>query len=169
MNKVKIAYEKGYRVDKEGNPSSSFGPLKYCLNKKGYKIIGVKIEGLAKNVFVHRLQAFQKYGDDMFEKGIQVRHKNGISTDNSWDNILIGTASENRMDIPAHIRLSSAMRASSFIKKHDHEKVISYHMTNGNSYKKTMLEFNIPSKGSLHWILNKGIATIDRYIKKNDR
>lgn len=40
---------------------------------------------------IHRLQAYQKFGDKIYEDGIVVRYLNGDRYDNSYDNIGIGT------------------------------------------------------------------------------
>ena len=48
--------------------------------------------------YVHRLIAFQKFGDQIFKTGIVVRHLNCNSLDNSESNIEIGSQFENKMD-----------------------------------------------------------------------
>ena len=101
----------------------------------------------------HRLQAYQKYGDKIYEDGVEVRHNNGESLDNSWCNILIGSHSDNMMDIPKQIRIKKALHATSFIRKYDKKEVKDFYTIN-RSYKKTMDEFNISSKGTLYYILN---------------
>lgn len=155
MNIIKIAYKKGYRVCLDGSIVTPKRTNKTRISTSGYPVFYVRSKNRAEQVLVHRLQAYQKYGDKMFEKGIEVRHSNGVRTDNSWDNILIGTHSDNMMDIPKHIRIAKAVHASSFNKKHKHEDIIDFHNKNGRSYIKTMTEFNISSKGTLHFILNK--------------
>lgn len=149
----KIAKERGYRIDVDGNVYSKrmkLNPMKMCPTN--YLFFSVKINGKSEKVMVHRFQAYAKYGDKTFEKGIVVRHLNGNSLDNSWDNIAIGTQHDNMMDIPAHIRLANAIRASSFAKKYDHDAVLEYYR-HSKSYKKTMETFNITSKGTLHFII----------------
>jgi hypothetical protein len=59
-----------------------------------FKLVGVSI-----NIAIHRLQAFQKYGDLLYEEGTVVRHLNGDPGSNAWDNIAIGTMSDNMFDI----------------------------------------------------------------------
>ena len=158
MKIEKILFNKGYRITQSGiilNPKGI--EIKGVINNNGYIAINTRvgIESKQKSCGVHRLQAYQKYENEMYKEGIEVRHLNGIKTDNSWDNILIGTHSENMMDIPEHIRIAKAVYASSFNKKHDKEAIIKWYKENGKSYKKTMHEFNISSKGTLHFILNK--------------
>lgn len=156
MNYIKEAYKKGYRVDCNGIITGPKGiERKIRYRKDGYQICGIRFSDKTYSILVHRLQAYQKYGDELFQEGIFVRHKNGVKTDNSWDNILIGTHSENMMDIPEHIRINKALYASSFNKKHDHDAIFKWYNENGRSYIKTMQRFEISSKGTLYWILKR--------------
>ena len=102
---VLTAYEKGYYVDKEGNVWFNGKQRKLIPHntgkKKPYYQFAIRLtNGKVKNVKVHKLQAYQKFGDKMFEDGIVVRHLNDNSLDNSWDNIEIGTDSDNMMIYP---------------------------------------------------------------------
>ncbi len=157
MRKEIEAYKKGYRVTESGSVVGlNVDKLSLYLKKNGYYSFSYRnSNGDSTCVNVHRLQAFQKYGMLLFDDGIVTRHKNGINIDNSFDNILIGTSSENQMDIPEQIRKSRALHASSFIRKHNKIVVRKYHADNGRSYKKTMERFGISSKGTLNYILNK--------------
>jgi hypothetical protein len=153
-NKVKYAFERGFDIDKSGRVYGIKGKLLTGSNYDGYIYIGIRINGKTRKVAVHRLQAYKKFGDEMFGKGIIVRHLDGDSTNNSWDNIKIGNHSDNMMDISAEVRLAKALHATSFVRKHDKETIRAYY-TEHKSYKKTMEHFNITSKGTLHFILNK--------------
>ena len=155
MNKVLIAHSKGYKVTKEGKVIGVKGDELKLNNHEGYYRFNFRdLNGKATSVKVHRLQAYQKFGDKMFEEGILVRHLDGDSTNNTWDNIAIGTNSDNMMDIDADVRLARALHATSFTRKHDKETIRAYYAEH-KSYKKTMEHFNISSKGTLHFILNK--------------
>lgn len=153
MNYIKYLHDKGYMVTKEGDTLNPKGEKIGSIDRQGYIKIAVRINGKRKVVNAHRLQAYQKFGNLIFENGIQVRHKNGIKTDNSYDNILIGTYSDNRNDIPSDIRMKSALKASSCNLKYNKSDVINFYNNNGGSYSKTMIEFGISSKGTLHYIL----------------
>jgi hypothetical protein len=63
--------------------------------------------------------------------------------------------SDNMFDIPKQIRIRRAEHASSLSHKHDHVKIKQWHINNGASYKNTMIEFDISSKGTLNYILKK--------------
>lgn len=152
-NKVKYAFERGFDIDKDGQVYGIKGTPLTGVNDNGYIYVGVRINNKTRKVAAHRLQAYKKFGDKMFEEGIVVRHLDGDSTNNSWDNIAIGTNSDNMMDMSAEVRLAKALHATSFTRKHDKETIKAYYAEH-KSYKKTMEHFNISSKGTLHFILN---------------
>jgi hypothetical protein len=148
------AYNRGFRISncgkfiktaKDKRPQVAFD--------NGYPIISVRIGKKSMKVPWHRLQAMQKYGEELFKSGIMVRHKNSIKTDCSVDNILIGTAADNSMDKPAEDRLKYALNATNYTRKYKASEVKEFYSQN-KSYKKTMDNFGIKSKGSLHFILN---------------
>jgi hypothetical protein len=152
----KIAIERGYFVTEEGLCYSKRGNQVGYINN-GYYKVAIKIKGRNKKFSIHRIQAYQKYGDKIFEAGIQVRHLNGNPLDNSWENIAIGNQSENQMDIPEQIRIKRALIATSKVRKHKHKEIIDYY-NKVKSYNKTMKKFNISSKGTLHFIINKSYS-----------
>ncbi len=158
------AYEKGYRVV-NGEVISPFSgnPLKLMVDTRGYLTFSIKRPGLYKvdNVLVHRLLAYQKYGDDLFKEGIEVRHKDNDKLNNSEENILIGNHEQNMHDIPKVDRKKYAINASSHLRKFTDDQmnqIRSYHHRT-KSYKKTMEFFGITSKGTLHHILNNKYQT----------
>jgi hypothetical protein len=159
MNKDKVidAVRRGYVVDELGTAYNKYGDsVSFLLGNYLNITLNYIVGGTRKQlrVAVHRLQAYQKYGDKLFEKGILVRHKDGNPLNNSWDNILIGTQSENQMDIPKQIRVKRAKNASSHLKKYKNEEIKEFHKES-KSYSETMKKFNISSKGTLWHILNK--------------
>lgn len=149
-----IAVEKGYTINKQGNVRNPKGnTVNGFLNKEGYRTFGIRNKTAVYKIAFHRFQAYQKYGDLIFDSKMVSRHKNNIISDNTWNNILIGSQSMNMMDIPKETRIKRAIHAASFLKKYNNEKVISFY-EKVKSYKKTMEHFNISSKGTLHYILN---------------
>lgn len=151
------AQMKGYRVLEDGTLVNSEGKrLKARIDNRGYMRFNFREDGNYLYASVHRLQAYQKYGDEIYSN-VQVRHLNGNKLDNSFNNIGIGSTSENNMDKPAHVRIKSATIAShSFSLKFSGDEVASIKRFHRmvRSYKEVMDRFNISSKGTLHYILN---------------
>lgn len=160
--KEKIAYEKGYRVTKDGKAVNSNNiQVGYILNT-GYEHFTINYNSKETNsryrktlkVATHRLQAYQKYGLEIYNQGIVVRHLNNDKYDNSKNNIAIGTHKQNSLDIPKEKRIEMARNAAT---KYSFEKVkqIKKFYYKIKSYKETMKKFNLTSKGTLHHIINK--------------
>ena len=96
----------------------------------------------------HRFQGYMKFGEDMFKKGMVIRHLNNIKLDNSWYNIAIGTYSQNVADSPVEVYSHP---------KHSHQNIIEDHKK-GMSYNAIMKKYNISSKGTVSFIINKSIS-----------
>lgn len=150
-----IAYAKGYRVSCDGkNVVSPRGRNRYVsTNADGYKHFNVSVNGKPYPIRVHRLHAFQVFGEALYSADC-VRHLDGNPANNSIENLALGTDSENMIDIPAHVRLRKARVASAAVSKHKHEEVLEFYLTT-KSYAKTMQRFGITSKGTLNWIVRK--------------
>ena len=84
---------------------------------------------------------------------------NGIRDDDSYDNIAIGTQSQNIMDCPKEDRDKRGYDASRKIVKHTDETVIKIRADYalGMSYRQIGKKYNISSGGSLHHIIHKRI------------
>ena len=112
------AFENGYCVEANGEVRSPHGKLLKLLERKregktSYYTFSIR----EKTIPVHKLQAYQKFGDATFETGIEVRHMNSNSLDNSWDNIELGTKKDNAQDRPKEQRVALAKHAASFNSK----------------------------------------------------
>jgi hypothetical protein len=110
INEIR-AYEKGYRATKDGRIIGPRGERKLNQNNQGYSYFTVNIEGKIRCARCHRLQAYQKFGDEIFKEGVHVRHMNGDPMDFSWDNLEIGTQSDNMMDRDPQARHEHAKMA----------------------------------------------------------
>lgn len=152
---TRLSIEKGYYVDKKGDVFNKDGKsISLSSNNKGtgYKSFNIRVNGSnPTRSFVHRLQAFQKFGDVIFKEDMVIRHLNGDSLDNSFENIGIGTLSDNMLDIPKEKRVLNASNP-----KHDHEKIIQ-DFKNGYTYKEIMEKYGITSKGTVSFIVNKSL------------
>lgn len=151
---IKWAYDKGYRITHDGQLLSPKGIIrKIHKNKVGYYETNVRIKGKLYHLYIHRLCAYQKYGDIIFDAEC-VRHLDGNPLNNCSDNIEIGTQKDNIMDIPKEVRQKKAEYATSFIRKYNKNEVREFYKQN-RSYKKTMNHFGMTTKSTLWFILNK--------------
>lgn len=109
-----------------------------------------------RRVRVHRLQAYQKFKDKIYGSNIVVRHLNGNSLDNSFNNIGIGTQVDNAIDRPKEDRIKHGRLAASFNIKYPKELIdeIKEFYNNCKSYRQTKEKYNISSSGTLWHILN---------------
>ncbi|HWY13228.1 MAG TPA: HNH endonuclease [Bacteroidia bacterium] len=124
-----------------------------------YRAFGVRMDnGKMRYVAVHRFVAYQKFGNKIFKKGMQVRHLDSNSLNNNYDNIGIGTSKENNNDKHPDTRMRASLIACSFTKKHNHEEIIKM-KEEGFTYKQIMSKFNIKSKGTISFIINESIAS----------
>lgn len=158
MDKIKKASEKGYVVTKDGDVIYKGKKRKlnfYSKNDKlKYYSFNARIDGVVKKIKVHRLQAYQKYGDAIFEKGILVRHLDSNSLNNNYNNIAIGNSHDNSMDRPEKLRKQMAINASKSTLKYNHKEIYEYYCLT-KSYKKTMEKFDIKSKNTINQIIKK--------------
>ena len=156
-------FEKEYHISKEGKIYNDQGVELKGWSDGGYLRIGLRIKdyNIPKSAKVHILQAYQKFGDKIFEEGIVVRHLNGNSLDNSWDNILIGSYSDNRLDMEKNLRSELSTNASrkmqDNIRSYEERCLIYEDLKNGIPYTEIMSKHNISSKGTLSFMKNKSI------------
>jgi len=99
----KFAYNKGYRVTPKGTMYGLRGQVITNSDTAGYIRVGTKNKGKYITIYAHRLQAYQKYGNAIYSKGILVRHLDGNNKNNSEDNIALGSNKDNMMDRPKKI------------------------------------------------------------------
>jgi len=153
-----LAYKKGYRVlqNQVISPRGIIRKLQKIKSKRDrlYFSIHADCPNTFGSIPVHRLVAYQKYGDELFREGIEVRHLDNDPNNNNEENISIGNHSENMMDSLKEIRDKKAKYASSFITKHDAE-AIKKDRELGMKYKDLMKKYNISSKGTMSYIVNK--------------
>jgi hypothetical protein len=154
MKNELIAIEKGYRISNDGQIINPKGVIiNGFLNRRGYLSISLRLNGKYFKCDAHRIVAYQKYGSKLHEVGIEVRHKNGIKKDISFDNILTGTHAENMQDIPYEVRIRRSKHLLPFVKrKYNYDLIIDFYNKN-QSYSETMKEFDISSRGTLYYIL----------------
>lgn len=151
---IKLSALKGYTVNNDGVLFNKKGDqINLGVTKSNYKTFNLRQKnGGPRRVFIHKLQAYQKYGEDAFMEGIVVRHLDGNSLNNSFENIAIGTQSDNMMDIPKEKRILKASHP-----KHDHAAIVQDKI-NGLTIKEIMAKYSISSKGTVSFIINKSLV-----------
>jgi len=154
-NKLIIeAFTLGYKISKDRllNPYGVLVAQK--LDDKGYYSVMLGPRGARTRIRMHRLIAFDKFGNDMFNYQC-VRHKNGNQTDNSHDNLILGTHSDNRMDMPEHVRKHLGKYAASKNRKLSAKEVdtLRSDRNNGMSYKQLTDKYGI-AKSTVSYIVN---------------
>lgn len=157
MLAIQEAFNKGYRVRHDGVVTSPKGKvLKLQPFNKIYLSFGIRFKKKPRRIPVHRFVAFTKYGLIALTSDC-VRHLDGNSKNNSFDNIEIGTNSDNMFDVPYSVRRKRSIIGShkQWMKWDDSEvpKIKKFY-TETRSYKKTMDKFGILSKSTLHNILH---------------
>ena len=156
---VLCALKKGYSIDAEGNVFYKDRKVKLRISSYGYYTFGIRFAetGLPITIRVHQMQAFVKYGEKFLLDNICVRHKNSIPTDNSYDNILIGTHQENMLDKPKKVRVRAATQASSVNRILSDEQMVGFRSDrlSGMSYGQLMKKYNISSKGTISFMVQK--------------
>ncbi len=161
----------GYVIDFYGNV---FGPkgkiLKPYIRGKivKYKHFTFNCKGKTYPIRFSRLQAYQKFGDKIFDKKLVARHLNGNSMDDSWDNIELGTYSQNMMDKPLAKRLEHSEKAAKHARKYKSEflSVLFYDKYNKNmSYKQLKEKYGI-CLSELSFLFNKSLYSKSYVIQK---
>lgn len=147
-----------YTIDDSGVLKNIQGKKVGSLNRQGYEKIQVTLGGKCKEVFTHRIQAFKKFGKKLYDKDMQVRHMNDVKTDNSINNIQLGTAKDNYQD-RGQKKIKEAQKVATEASKVYSDKLVKeikqYYKDNNNPQKQTMLKYNISSTATLWYILNK--------------
>jgi hypothetical protein len=155
MNKsnrlLKAAFERGYRVNERGEVVSPKGRVRkpqQHLKKCGYCVAIFTVddrEGTSYPLRVHRLLAYQMFGDRVFEPGIEVRHLDGNSLNNTPENIALGTPSQNALDRPPIDRRLHASVAGKAQSPHTDETwaAVRADRAAGMGYKKLRAKYGI--------------------------
>ena len=153
------AYDDGYRVigGVVFNPTGRI--LRGWIDKDGYN--GFKPYKVYPYLPVHKFVAYQKFGNKIFEDGVQVRHLDNNSQNNNESNLNIGTQSDNMMDKLPKKRMNQSIIAANNVRKFtdgEMEQILEDYRSTG-SYKYIMEKWNISSKGTLHYMLNNRYVT----------
>lgn len=112
LRREQVAVKLGWTVDESGNILKGGKPCSYHLNNHGYKCISVPYQfRKMKIVLVHRLAAYINFGKKLYENGIVARHLDGDKLNNSKNNIVLGSYTDNYNDIPDDVNEDRYRRA----------------------------------------------------------
>lgn len=154
---LKEAVERGYHLNGMGQVvSPNDRILSTYLNDSGYPTFSIVYGDKVRPCPVHRLVAYLKFGDKLFEDGVMTRHLDGDQTNNHPDNIAIGTNSDNMMDQPKQQRIEKAKIAASHNRKLSESDAIQLRLdrANGATYKELMDNYGLKSKSTISYIVN---------------
>lgn len=158
------AKKKGYYVDMDGNVYSSHKKLKLKVSQDRY-YFSIRYYKERTIVPVHKFVAYLKYDDQIFKDGIEVRHLDNNSLNNKWDNIGVGSHSDNMMDMLKNDRIKKAIFASKEKRRFSNDEVekILLDRKLGMKYKDLCEKYDT-SKSTLSYLFNhsyySGIKTI---------
>lgn len=155
---IEYSLKKGYKINDSGEVFNVRDKkLSLTPQSNGYLKFTIRFNKKVKTIPIHQFQAYKKFGNLIFKKGIQVRHLNGNKLDNSWDNIEIGNQSDNQLDIPEKDRI---IRSGNNSRTYDHKSIIEDRNI-GMSYLEIMNKYNIQSKGTISFIINKSLESFN--------
>lgn len=128
---VRWAFERGYRVQEDGCCLSPKGRLLIAHIATGRRYAVIVIRGSHK-FCVHKLAAFQLFGEASFADGVHVRHLDGNSRNNSHANLALGTAAENNADKSREALARSGAAAARAVRRLTDEQVDAIRVRYGN-------------------------------------
>ena len=149
------ANRKGYYTDKLGNIFSTKQKIALRKTKQNYYVFTIRFFGERVVIPVHRYVAYLKFNERLFNDGIVVRHLDGNSLNNVWENIEIGTQTDNAMDVPKEKRIERAINASKKLRKFTDDEVIEIKKDRnlGFTYKQLCKKYKT-SKSTLSYMFN---------------
>ena len=157
-NREEQVLKRDYKILKDGTLLNPFGKTVGSISGKGYLKIQVTLFDLkeqknkVKEVFLHRIQAFKKYGKQLYKEGVNVRHLDDNKLNNSYCNIAIGSSKDNYHDrgweAINKLQIKATMASMKYTEE-DIEKAKEYYKKSLN-LKETARKFNIPHT-TLHY------------------
>lgn len=150
-----VMFSKGYTVDKYGRLFNKLGvEVIGSVDNRGYRATGMRTpDNRVVRVYFHRMVAYAKFKNKIYQDGTVVRHLDGNPLNNSWDNIDIGSYSDNMMYIPKSIRVTNAGLANMKYDK-DMVNMIKDLRSKGLKYADIMKETGIHNKSVISYIIN---------------
>jgi hypothetical protein len=120
LNKTQQVIVNAHNIGYYSKDGKCYNPkgeeLKSHLKRKNhrntpYHYIHLPCEGPRFTIRLHQFIAYQLYDMQYFQPGIVARHKDGNSLNNSLDNIIIGTHTDNTADMTKESRRNRSLQA----------------------------------------------------------
>jgi len=162
-NKIVAASRSGFYVTAKGRLKYRGYDHEICVfkdkdNYKYFKFQNAVIKN--KSIYVHKLQAYQKFGYDLFNSKL-VRHLDDDSLNNRIENITIGNYSQNYNDRRKFTLVSSSIKAMNYPVE---QRVYIRHLSSlGYSSPEIGLMLNI-RKGAANYIKNNR-TVYEKYLE----
>ena len=155
---IKHLYDLGWRVKESKLYNNQGNEMAFFVDSQGYLRYSYYYKGKSFRIMIHRFIAYQKYGDCIFDKSIEVRHLDGDKANISESNIQIGTHVDNMQDIPKETRIKYAINASYTNRRFTDNEVIEIikDRENGFTYSQLCKKWNT-SKSTLSFLFNKSL------------
>jgi hypothetical protein len=118
---------------------------------------------VSRSVMVHRLVAFQKYGQECFDGWSVVRHLDGNKLNYRPENIVLGTQSQNMLDLPRSVRLRNGSMAARKLTP-DQVKELLVDRAGGMKYSQLSEKYGL-QKSTISYIVNRksyNVEGVDR-------
>jgi hypothetical protein len=157
-NAVRVAFEKGYRVNADGSVSGKRTEKLTLDTSRRYPMFAIRIDGVRMAVPVHKLAAYQKFGEDALRPGVMVRHLDDDQMNNRPENLALGGAVDNAQDVPKRERIRRAKHAASFKKvltPQQERDLRNDHKYLGLGYRELMVKYRV-SRGTVHNVISRG-------------
>lgn len=166
-NKYVAANRSGYYVTAKGRLKFRGYDHEVCVHKDKDNYKYFKFENALlknKSVYIHKLQAYQKYGFELFKNKI-VRHLDDDSSNNNYDNILIGDYYDNYNDRREHTLLSTSIKKTKW--NIDFRQSVRNLMSSGYSSKDIGEIFGVNRRVGTYILNNK--TQYEKYLERKNK
>ena len=143
------------------------------LSSGGYQQFSIHIKRgdnpkLTRNVMVHRLVGYLKYGDKIYDYGMCIRHIDGDKLNNSYDNLVIGTHRDNMLDVPIQDRINRSLKSAETTRRFSEEELASIVVDrrSGMSYKDICEKYDVGKSWCSYFFNKKTYITFNRETLK---
>lgn len=142
---IMYAYELGYRSDENGKIySHKENKLSLGKGTNGYLLFRIWKKDKHISISAHRFSAYCYFGNELFDNEC-VMHRNGIKTDNSKENLAIGSLRENYQDNCEKWKESFSLKGAKTKRKFTESQIreIKNGLRNGTSFSQLARSYGV--------------------------